>query len=70
MRCEGKNCTKQNVWGFQRTRYTHQWLCDDCWGHKYGEHTCRKCEEGCYEEDMEDNTETYLCGRCQREEAA
>ena len=72
MKCDGKGCTNTKAWGFRDIGF---WvkksinLCDECYGHRFGGYSCRKCEKGCYEEDMEDNGETYLCGRCYREES-
>jgi len=71
LKCEEVGCTNSKAWAFRDVGFWkgkgHK-LCDECYGHKYGEQICRQCELGCYDEDMEDNAETYLCGRCRRNE--
>lgn len=70
MKCDGEGCTNTKAWGFRDVGFWHgksKNLCDECYGHLYGDFTCRHCWKHCYEEDREDNAETYLCGRCRRE---
>lgn len=69
IKCADEGCTYLGAWGFRAKKIGSPYFCDECWGHKYGDQVCRQCEKGCYEEDMEDNAETYLCGRCKREES-
>lgn len=69
-KCNGEGCTNVKAWGFRDVGFWHgksKNLCDECYGHRYGDHTCYKCEKGCFDEDMEKDEDTYLCGRCRRE---
>jgi len=66
-KCEGEGCTNKRAWAFRARRMGSPYLCDECWGHKYGDQTCQICELGCYDEDVNDDGETYTCGRCVRE---
>ena len=65
-RCQDPECTNEKAWGFRRTKHTNQWLCDDCWGRRYGDETCSRCEQGCYTEDYDETTEKFICQPCLR----
>lgn len=65
LKCKGEGCTYKKAWAFRNVG--SKILCDECWGHDYGEETCAVCQLGCYEEDYDDDRKVFVCGKCQRE---
>lgn len=70
LKCVGEGCTNTKAWAFRDVGFWHgkpgQNLCDECYGHRFGDFTCYKCEKNCFEEDA--YKDQYQCGRCTREE--
>ena len=61
IKCQGENCNYEGAFAFRSEKIGGKRLCDNCWGHKYGEETCERCERGCYPEDQ------GVCGACKIE---
>lgn len=71
IKCQGENCTYEKAWAFRDVGFwsgKSKNLCDECWGHRYGDEVCGVCEEGCYEEDYDEKLDKYICGSCLRKE--
>lgn len=69
MKCDGEGCTNTRACVFRDVGFwkgKRELLCDECWGHKFGDFTCSTCEKNCFEEDFDEATQNYLCGRCLR----
>jgi len=61
-KCAGCDC--QDHFAFRRSRLDEKWLCDTCWGYRYGEQSCERCQRNCYEEDFDPHLQIYICGHC------